>query len=94
MDRNVTVVRIPVALRGLADGLGEIEVPAGTVGEVLEEVVRRHPGLRRHFRTDDGALRQHVNVFVNEEDIRHLAGEATAVGAGDAVTVVPSIAGG
>jgi sulfur-carrier protein len=83
-----------VALRGLADGLGEIEVPAGTVGEVLEEVARRHPGLRRHFRTDDGALRQHVNVFVNEEDIRHLAGEATAVGAGDAVTVVPSIAGG
>lgn len=87
-------VRIPGPLRALAGGTDSVAVPAGTVRAALDELVRRHPGLSRHFRTEHGSLREHVNVFVNEEDIRYLDGEATAVAPGDTVTVVPSIAGG
>jgi sulfur-carrier protein len=89
-----TMVRIPGPLRALAAGDGDVEVRAGTVGAALDEVLRRHPGLRRHLRTEQGGLREHVNVYLNEEDIRFLQGEATEVAAGDTITVVPSIAGG
>ena len=87
-------VRIPGPLRELAGGRDEIEAGGGTVGSVLDDLVRLHPGLRRHIRTESGALREHVNVYLNEDDIRWLEGERTPVGDGDALTVVPSIAGG
>jgi sulfur-carrier protein len=89
-----TTVRIPGPLRSLAAGSGEVAVRARTVRGALDELVRRHPGLGRHLRTENGELREHVNVYLNEDDIRYLDGEATALGAGDTITVVPSIAGG
>ena len=88
------LVRIPGPLRELAAGAEEVEASGGTVGAVLNDVVARLPGLRRHFRTETGALREHVNLYLNEEDVRWLEGEATPVSAGDALTIVPSIAGG
>lgn len=88
------VVRIPGALRDVAGGSGEVRGAGGTVGAVLDDVVARHPGLRRHLRDEQGALREHVNVYLNDDDIRWLQGERTPVAPGDALTVVPSIAGG
>lgn len=88
------VVRIPGPLRELAGGASEVEGTGETVGAVLDDLLGRHPGLHRHFRAENGSLRDHVNVYVNGEDVRWLAGEGTRVGPGDAVTVVPSIAGG
>ena len=87
-------IRVPGPLRELADGRAEVEVPAASVAEALDALLAAHPGLRRHVRDESGALRDHVNVFLNEEDIRYLSGEATAIREGDVVTVVPSIAGG
>lgn len=88
------MVQVPGPLRPLAGGAGEVAVEAATVGEALDRLVADHPGLRRHLRTEAGVLREHVNVFLNEADIRSGAGEASRVGAGDVVVVVPSIAGG
>lgn len=90
----LTTVRIPGALRGLAGGAGEVLVEGPTVGSALEALCGRHPALRRHLRSEDGGLREHVNVYLNEDDIRYLAGESTRLAPGDVVTVVPSIAGG
>lgn len=87
-------IRVPGPLRTLADGAAEVVVTAGTVGGALRDLLDRHPGLRRHLRTEAGGLREHVNIFLNEDDIRYLEGEDTAVGRGDVVTIVPSIAGG
>lgn len=87
-------VQIPTPLRALADGAVEMRVRAGTVAAVLEALLDRHPPLRRHLRTEAGRLREHINVFVNEDDIRTLDGEATRVSPSDTVTIVPSIAGG
>ena len=87
-------VRIPGPLRELAAGDGELGATGGTVRAVLDDIVERHPGLRRHLRTETGTLREHINVYLNDEDVRWLEGEGTAVRPGDTVTVVPSIAGG
>jgi molybdopterin converting factor small subunit len=91
---SAVTIRVPAPLRALAGGHGEVMVPGATVGAALDGLLARHPGLRRHLRDEAGALREHVNVFLNEEDVRHLDGEPTALGEGDVITVVASIAGG
>ena len=71
-----------------------MEVAGDTVGAALGGLVNRHPELRRHLYTDDGKLRAFVNVYVNDEDIRYLQKEETAVKESDSISIVPSIAGG
>ena len=66
----------------------------GAVGEVLRQLAAGHGDLGKHLFGADGALRNFVNVYVNEEDIRYQDGENTAVKSGDSVSIVPSIAGG
>jgi sulfur-carrier protein len=87
-------IRIPGPLRSLADGEDEVRVRGATVGDALDSLIRRHPALARHLRADSGEIREHVNVFVNQDDIRSANGQATTLAPGDAITVVPSIAGG
>lgn len=86
-------VRIPAPLRSYTDGESRVSVSAGTVGEALERVVDRYPELGEHL-YDEGHLRNFVNAYLNEDDIRELDGESTAVAEGDTVVIVPSIAGG
>ena len=71
-----------------------MNVKAATVGEALSALVAQHPELRRHLYTDDGKLRAFVNVYLNDEDVRYLQKEATAVKESDSISIVPSIAGG
>lgn len=89
-----SVVHIPSALRRFTDDEGRVAVAAATAGEALDAIVTRFPMLKRHLYTDDGVLRSFVNVYVNDEDIRHLDGLATVVGARDEIHIIPSIAGG
>ncbi len=60
----------------------------------MSDLVAKHPDLRRHLYNDDGKLRAFVNVYLNDEDVRYLQKEATAVKDGDSISIVPSIAGG
>ena len=60
----------------------------------LAGLVSQHPELKRHLYTEDGKLRAFVNVYVNDEDMRYLQKEATALKDGDTISIVPSIAGG
>jgi molybdopterin/thiamine biosynthesis adenylyltransferase/rhodanese-related sulfurtransferase/molybdopterin converting factor small subunit len=89
-----TPIHIPTPLRPYAGGLDRITVDAGTVDEALAQLTAAHPTLRKHLYTDDGRLRSFVNVYRNDEDIRHLEGGATPIRSGDELTIVPSIAGG
>ncbi|MBT5773196.1 MAG: MoaD/ThiS family protein [Dehalococcoidia bacterium] len=72
----------------------EYEVPGGTVREALLWVFERQPTLRRYLLTDDGALRRHVNIFVNEELIRDRQGLSDTIGEGDRVQVLQAVSGG
>lgn len=87
-------IQIPTPLRRFTGEQGEVQVDGATVGEALSDLTRRHPALRRHLYTDDGTLRSFVNIFLNEEDVRHLQAQGTPVAAGDTLFIIPSIAGG
>jgi molybdopterin/thiamine biosynthesis adenylyltransferase/rhodanese-related sulfurtransferase/molybdopterin converting factor small subunit len=87
-------ILIPTPLRPFAGRQDVVEVDGGTVGDVLQGLVTQYGDLRRHLYNDDGRLRSFVNVYVNDEDIRHLDRENTALKAGDTISIVPSVAGG
>jgi molybdopterin synthase sulfur carrier subunit len=88
-----TIVRIPTPLRTLTGGADEVTASGGTVGEVIEDLERRHPGIRDRL-LDYKGVRRFVNIYVGEEDVRFLDGLKTALKAGDQISIVPAIAGG
>ena len=90
---TVTIV-IPTPLRQFAGGSSEIEVEAATAGEALEKLTTEHAELRRHLYNDQNNLRNFVNVYVGDEDIRDLDGLQTELKSGNEILIVPSIAGG
>jgi adenylyltransferase/sulfurtransferase len=94
MMRAMSKIHIPTPLRQYVGKQSTVEVKAATVGEALTALLAQHPDLRRHLYTEDGKLRAFVNLYVNDEDIRYLQKEATAVKEGDNISIVPSIAGG
>jgi MoaD family protein len=71
-----------------------VEVEAKTVGEALQSLAARFTALRKQLFTETGGVRSFVNVFVNDEDIRHLQGQETVLREGDTIYIIPSIAGG
>jgi molybdopterin converting factor small subunit len=87
-------IHIPTPLRQYAGKQPAVEVKAATIGAALADLVTQHPDLRRHLYNEDGKLRAFVNVYLNDEDVRYLQKEATAVKDGDSISIVPSIAGG
>jgi adenylyltransferase/sulfurtransferase len=87
-------IHIPTPLRPLTDTHEAVEVNGATVGELLADLTRKYQGLRKHLYADDGRLRNFVNVYLNDEDIRYLQKENTPVKPGDSLSIVPSVAGG
>ncbi|MBA0084064.1 MAG: MoaD/ThiS family protein [Acidobacteria bacterium Pan2503] len=87
-------IEIPTAFRRFTDGAPRVDCTASTVAEALDTLTKRFPGLSRHVRDDSGQIRQFLNIYLNEEDIRFLGGESCALREGDRVLLVPSIAGG
>jgi len=89
-----TTVKIPTPLRPFAGGSAEISLDGTTVGGVVRELADRYPSLRRHLFTQGGELRNFVTLYLNDQDIRYLQRDGTAVKDGDIVSIVPAIAGG
>ena len=90
----MTKIQIPTPLRQYAGKQPTVEVNARTVAEALSGLVSNYPDLRRHLYAEDGKLRSFVNVYLNDEDVRYLQKEATAIRDSDTISIVPSIAGG
>ena len=87
-------IRIPTPLRQYAEGEKEVEVQGGTIGEALSDLADQYPAMKSHLYDEGGSLRPYVNVFLNQEDARHLQGADSPIQAGDRLMIVPSIAGG
>jgi len=87
-------IHIPTPLRQYVGKQATVEVPGKTVAEALDALVAQHPDLRKQLYNPDGKLRAFVNLYVNDEDIRYLQKEATALKESDNISIVPSIAGG
>ena len=87
-------VRLPTILRSYAAGQSSVDAEGSTVGEVVDDLVGRFPGMAGHLKAPDGGLHRFVNVYVNDEDIRYLNKLDTALTPGDTVSILPAVAGG
>ncbi len=87
-------VRLHGAFSDFAGGTRKITIEAVTVGEALDAVPKSLPGLRERIRDEHGRIRDHLNVFHNEEEIRRSAGEDASLRDGDVVHLVPAMSGG
>ena len=87
-------VRIPTPLQKLTDNSPEVQCAAKNINELLADLEKKHPGVKERLCDADGKLRRFVNIYVNEEDIRFLQGQETALKDGDDVSIIPAIAGG
>ena len=90
----MTRVRIPPVLRTHVQDQKEVDASGSTVGELLDDLVGRHPGLREQLFTADGNLHRFVNLYVNGRDVRYLGVLETPVGDGDSLIILPAMAGG
>lgn len=87
-------VRIPTPLQKLTKDQAEVNVSAKNVKELLEGLEHQFPGIKGRLCEDSGKVRRFVNIYLNDEDIRFLNQESTALKDGDEVSIIPAIAGG
>lgn len=87
-------VRIPTPLRRYTNGQEEVAASGATVGLVIEDLERNHPGIKERLCDESGKVRRFVNIYINGDDIRFLDSLDTAVKDGDEISIVPAIAGG
>jgi molybdopterin converting factor small subunit len=86
-------VRVPTILRSYTGGEKVVTASGTSLAEVIEHLEADHPGIKgRLIENED--LRRFVNVYVNDEDVRFTGGLGTSVGDGDAVVILPAVAGG
>jgi molybdopterin converting factor small subunit len=81
-------------LRPYAGGAKRIEIAAPSVKAALEVLERAQPALHRNLCDETGALRRHLNVFVNSDNIKDLRGLDTPLAAGDVIAFLPAVSGG
>jgi molybdopterin synthase sulfur carrier subunit len=86
-------VRIPTPLQRLTQGQEEVEGAPGSIISLVNELDVKYPGIAERI-SEHGKIRRFVNIYLNDEDIRFLNAEETAVKDGDEVSIVPAIAGG
>ena len=90
----MSTVFIPAVLRPNVGGVKSLEVDGDSIRSVVDGLVERHPSLGGQLLTDEGGLNRFVNVYVNGQDVRYLAGLDTPVAETDEVRLLPAMAGG
>ena len=90
----MSTVFIPAVLRANVGGAKSLELGGDSIRAIVDALVERHPALKGQLLTDDGELNRFVNVYVNGQDVRYLAGLDTPVAATDEVRLLPAMAGG
>jgi molybdopterin converting factor small subunit len=88
------LVRLPTVLRPHAGGQSTVSAEGGTIGEVLNDLVARYPGMAGQVLTEDGTLHRFVNVYVDDDDVRYLEQLDTKVADGATESILPAVAGG
>ncbi|HZT07161.1 MAG TPA: ubiquitin-like small modifier protein 1 [Chloroflexota bacterium] len=87
-------VRVPTVLRKHTGGARVVQSQGSTVAAVIDDLDRQFPGIKGELVNEAGQMRQFVNVYVNDEDIRYLQRLDTTVADGDQVAILPAVAGG
>ena len=87
-------VRIPTPLMKLTDNQSEVSAEGETISDIINNLESQFNGIRDRICEESGSPRRFINIYINEEDIRFLEGEMTAVKDGDEISIIPAIAGG
>ena len=87
-------VRLPGSLRDAVGGTTKVSANGATLGEVLADIDRRHPGFRSLIVDDAGRIKTYVNVYIGDQDARAGGGLSAAVSDGVEVMLIPAMAGG
>ena len=87
-------VRVPTPLRRFTAGVDEVPADGASIKAVIEDLERRHPGMRERLLDEKGDIRRFVNIYLNGDDIRFLDAINSKVKDGDDISIVPAIAGG
>lgn len=87
-------VRIPTPLQKLTQNQAEVQIDGASLAEALKNLEAKFPGFKERLYDEGGQLRRFINVYVNDEDVRFLAGDKTALKDGDSISIVPAVAGG
>jgi sulfur-carrier protein len=87
-------VKIPTILRTYTGGEKAVEAKGDTLAALIDDLDERHAGIKGRLLTEDGGLHKFVNVYVNDEDVRFTGSLDTTLSDGDAVTILPAVAGG
>lgn len=87
---------IPGPLREFTGGRGKVEIEASprTLAEALSALYALYPGVRDRVATEQGHIREHINVFIGAEDVRYTGGLMSGVPAGAEISIVPAVSGG
>lgn len=92
-DPAITV-HVPTPLRDCCAGASELALPATSLRAVLVTLERLHPKLHQSICDETGALRRHINLFVNTQHMRDRDGLDTSLEPGDVVTIMTAVSGG
>ena len=87
-------VRIPAPLQKVTQNKQEVVAEAGNIKELIEDLDKQFSGMKDRLLDESGKIRRFINFYVNDEDIRFLKQDETALSEGDEVSIIPAIAGG
>ena len=90
----MVIIRIPTPLRGFVAGKDQVSVEGSTVKEALDSLESQYPGIKSRLLDPAGEVRRFINLYVNETDVRSLQGLNSETKIGDALSIIPAIAGG
>ncbi len=95
MEGTMSVkIIIPAPLRQYAENRDSVKLSGQNIGELLNNLMQKFPNMKKHLFSEDGQIRNFVNVYVNDDDIRYLENNATQLKEGDVISIIPSVAGG
>lgn len=87
-------VRVPAILQSAVGGQKVVKVEGQTVGEILDRLEQQFPGIKKLLLDEDGEIRRHINIYLNDEDVRFLQRLDTPIRDGDVLSILPALAGG
>ncbi len=87
-------VRIPAPLQKVTQNKQEVVAEAGNIKELIADLDKQFSGMKDRLLDESGKIRRFINFYVNDEDIRFLKQDETALSEGDEVSIIPAIAGG
>jgi MoaD family protein len=86
-------IHIPTPMRQHTEGQPTVEVTGTSVQSALDALSQKYPAITQRV-FDNGRVRQFINIYLNDEDIRYLESLGTAVKDGDELSIIPAVAGG